>query len=421
MVRPQREAAPAVTMRNFRTVTMVNRVARALSSHDIVDGSAVMHAGLARRKPRVVMIQTQAEGAGAQEISRILGQGFEARGYEVHHVFFFRRTSAFDNEPNAFFCALQRPGGIPAFVRMLTVLIRHLRQLRPDVVLCFQHYGNIVGALAARIAGAKVIIANRTSAKVLEPRWTRWLDLAFGTTGLFKKVVVNSKEIEDEYRRYPRLYQARVARIDHGFQSKSTDLNRSAARRALALPENITLLGSVARLHPLKNLDAAIRLLVIHQDWHLALAGQGPAQPQLESLAKSLGVLDRLHFMGELSPAQIGIFLRTLDVFVFPSQAESFGLAAVEAAQAGIPVVANDLGVLREVLAIDELPCALFVDAANPESFAAAVQKFLDDDVLKATLTSRGRQLSQRYSPDAMVVNYLALIETGAVRSAGRS
>jgi glycosyltransferase involved in cell wall biosynthesis len=392
-----------------------------LESNDILEGNAVTHAGLARRKPRVVMIQTQAEGAGAQEISRILGQGFEAQGYEVHHVFFFRRTSAFDSVPNAFFCALQRPAGVSGVVSMFTVLVRHLGELRPDVVLCFQHYGNIVGALAARVAGTKAIIANRTSAKVLEPRWTRWIDFAFGTTGLFKKIVVNSKEIDQEYRRYPRRYRARVARIDHGFESKSTDLSRGAARRAFALPENITLLGSVARLHPMKNLDAAIRLLVIHQDWHLALAGQGPAQAQLENLAKSLGVLDRVHFMGELPPAQIGIFLQTLDVFVFPSQAESFGLAAVEAAQAGIPVVANDLGVLREVLAVDELPCALFVDAANPEIFAAAVQRLLDDDALKAALTSRGRDLSRRYSPDAMIADYLALIETGAVRSTGRS
>ena len=125
--------------------------------------------------------------------------------------------------------------------------------------------------------------------------------------------------------------------------------------------------------------------------------------------------------MGELSPAQVAVFLRTLDVFVFPSQAESFGLAAVEAAQAGIPVVANDLRVLREVLAVDDKPCALFVDAANPEIFAAAVQSLLDDGALKATLTVRGRELSRRYSPDVMVAKYLALIETGSVDSAARS
>src|SRR4051794_5667305 len=379
---------------------MVNRIARALPPNDIRAGNVVAHAGLARRKPRIVMIQTQAEGAGAQEISRILGQGLAAQGYEIHHVFFFRRTAAFDNDPNAFCCARQHPDGIAGAARMVSALVRHLAKLRPDVVLCFQHYGNIVGALAGRLAGAKAIIANRTSAKVLEPRWTRLLDLAFGTTGLFSRVVVNSKDIEDEYRRYPRRYRARVARIDHGFESKSSELGRSAARRAFALPDGITLLGSVARLHPLKNLDAAIRLLVIHQDWHLALAGQGPAQAQLENLAKSLGVLDRLHLMGELSPAQVAVFLRTLDVFVFPSQAESFGLAAVEAAQAGIPVVANELPFLREVLAVDDEACALFVDAANPETFAAAVQSLLDDGPLKTTLTTRGRELSRRYSPD---------------------
>jgi glycosyltransferase involved in cell wall biosynthesis len=400
---------------------MVNRIAEALPPNDIRAGNAIARAGLARRKPRIVMIQTQAEGAGAQEISRILGQGFGVQGYEIHHVFLFRRTAAFDNEPNAFFCARQRPAGIADVARMLGALVRHLSELRPDVVLCFQHYGNIVGALAGRLAGAKAIIANRTSAKVLEPRWTRLFDLAFGMTGLFSRVVVNSKDIEDEYRRYPRRYRARVARIDHGFESKSSELSRSAARRTFALPDGITLLGSVARLHPLKNLDAAIRLLAIHQDWHLALAGQGPAQAQLENLAKSLGVLDRLHLMGELSPAQVAVFLRTLDVFVFPSQAESFGLAAVEAAQAGIPVVANDLRVLREVLAVDDEPCALFVDAANPETFAAAVQSLLDDGALKATLTVRGRELSRRYSPDVMVANYLALIETGTVDSAARS
>ena len=232
---------------------------------------------------------------------------------------------------------------------MLGALVRHLSELRPDVVLCFQHYGNIVGALAGRLAGAKAIIANRTSAKVLEPRWTRFFDLAFGMTGLFSRVVVNSKDIEDEY-------AAIRADIGRGWRASIMASNPRAANSAAA-PRGGRLrcpmaspFWAASRGFIRSRSDAAIRLLAIHQDWHLALAGQGPAQAQLENLAKSLGVLNRLHLMGELSPAQVAVFLRTLDVFVFPSQAESFGLAAVEAAQAGIPVVANDLRVLREVL-----------------------------------------------------------------------
>jgi glycosyltransferase involved in cell wall biosynthesis len=243
----------------------------------------------------------------------------------------------------------------------------------------------------------------------------------FGITGVFRNIVVNSKEMEHEYRFYPRRYQARVQRIDHGFEPKTSNLSQSAARTEFSLPDDVVLLGSVARLHPLKNLDAAIRLLAINSEWHLALAGQGPARMPLERLAKLLGVRDRLHFVGELSPARVAVFLRMLDVFVFPSQVESFGIAAVEAAQAGVPVVANDLSVLREVLAVDHLPCALLVDAADPERFATAVQRLIDDVELKATLSSRARELSRRYSPEAMVASYVKLIESIAALSTASS
>ena len=367
----------------------------------------------ARRQVKVVLIQTQAEAAGAQEISRILGLGLEAKGYDVHHVFLFRRTPAFDRQRNTFFCLSRRPTGVVSVVRMFITLVRHLRALSPDAVLCFQHYGNIVGALAARLAGTRAIITNRTSANSLVPRWARGLDLALGSAGLFKRVVVNSKQVEEEYRGYPPGYRSRVLRIDHGFAPKSTDLSRADARASLGLPMDAPLLGSVARLHPGKNLAAAIRLLPHDGNWHLAIAGQGAEREHLASLAASLGVVSRVHFVGELSADRVGSFLRSLDVFVFPTLAETFGLAAVEAAQAGIPVVANDLEVLREVLAVDDgKPCALFVNAGDTRAFAAAVRWLLADETLSSVLSSRGRKLSQRYSLDEMVDQYAALVES---------
>ena len=107
-------------------------------------------------------------------------------------------------------------------------------------------------------------------------------------------------------------------------------------------------MGSVSRLHPSKRLDTAIRLLADQPPWHLALAGQGPQQAPLRALAEQLGVLSRVHFIVEIAPERIGAFLRGLDVFVFPTAAETFGLAAVEAANAGVAAVVNDLPVLRE-------------------------------------------------------------------------
>jgi glycosyltransferase involved in cell wall biosynthesis len=174
----------------------------------------------------------------------------------------------------------------------------------------------------------------------------------------------------------------------------------------------------VGRLHHTKNLDAAIRLLGAKDDWHLAIAGQGPERKDLEESARKLGVLDRLHFVGELSPEQLATFLRTLDVFVFPSTAETFGLAAVEAAQAGVPVVANNLSVLQEVLAVDGFPCALFADSDDTEAFSAAVQRLLDDKILQADLVSRAAGLAERYSLDTMVAHYAALLDELTPRGA---
>lgn len=363
------------------------------------------------RNRRVMLVQTQAEGAGAQEITRILGHGLTARGYEVHHVFFFRRTGAFDQQPNTHFCAPERPADLRSLFGMVRNLLRHMRAVRPGAVLTFQHYGNLLGTVAARLTGGGAVIANRVSARALEPAWTRALDFVFGSTGLFDRVVVNSQAVADEYASHPPRYRDRLVRIDHGFEPKRADASAVAARRSFNLPLDVPLMGSVARLHETKNLSAAIRLLKLHPDWHLALAGQGPERGRLEALARSLDVAGRVHFTGELSPERVAHFLKSLDVFVFPTLAETFGLAVVEAAQAGVPVVANDLEVLREVLRADDGPCALFVDANDTASFAAAVDRLLHDAALRATLIARSRGLEARYSVDVMASRYADLIQ----------
>jgi glycosyltransferase involved in cell wall biosynthesis len=366
-------------------------------------------------RARIVLLQTQAEAAGAQEIARILGNGLAAQGYDIHHGFFFRRTAAYDAQPRTFFCSRERPTSPWQLVRMFMALVRQLRQHKPDAVMCFQHYGNVVGTLAARCAGVRTVIANRNSVQSLVPRWLDALDVILGVTGWFAAVVVNSIAVEKEYDNHPRRYRQRLLRIDHGFESKPTVLSRDHARRVFGLPADAVLLGNAARFHPIKNLTAAIRLLP-GRDWHLALAGQGAAREQLIDFARSLGVRDRLHLVGELPPTRIGDFLGTLDAFVFPSLAETFGLAVVEAAQAGVPVVANDLDVLREVLAVDGAPCALFVDVSDTEAFARAVQRVIKDGNLRTQLRSHATKLSSRYSIDAMVRSYAALIEATCVR-----
>jgi glycosyltransferase involved in cell wall biosynthesis len=359
---------------------------------------------------KVSFVQTQAENAGAQEVARQLALGAERNGWKTRQIFFFRRTGAFDDDANVFYCARKRPASPLGVLKLFYELFKEFRREAPDAVVAFQHYGNVIAAPIARLAGVRLIVANQVSPAEIIPAPVRLVDRLLGQFGAYDHVVVNSVKTAADYEQYPRSYSRRVVRIDHGFHDKSTAIEKSAARRELGLPQDVELLGCAARLDPLKQLDLAIDLLTLDARQHLLIAGQGPDMSRLETHARGLGVDGRVHFAGELSTARMGAFLAALDCFVCPSAIETFGLAPVEAAQAGLPVIANDLEVLRDVLAFEGQPCALFVDVRDTAAFAAQVRRALDDRALNAELGSRGRRLAERYPLEKMVDEFLRLI-----------
>ncbi|MBR0939668.1 glycosyltransferase involved in cell wall biosynthesis [Bradyrhizobium japonicum] len=362
------------------------------------------------RKLHVLLVQTQAENAGAQEISRLLGAGLSARGHRVSNVFFFRKSDSFDEPPETFYCASRRPGNPVALLRMLWTLGGHIRATRPDAVLTFQHFGNVIGAGVTRLVSRAPVVANQVSS-ALSMSWPiRTADIVMGSVGFFDRITLNSKDMEREYSRYPQAYRSRMVHVPHGFEDKALILPKGAARQKFNLPPDRVLLGCAARLHPRKRLDAAIRLLPDEPSWHLALAGQGADEARLRQLADELKVSDRLHLLGEIAPRQIADFLACLDIFVFPTQAETFGLAAVEAANAGVPSVVTDLPVLREVLSFEGKPTALFVDASDQAKLSAAVSRLLTDQALSDELQENAKGLRLRYSVDAMVEEYVQIL-----------
>ena len=362
------------------------------------------------RKLHVLLVQTQAENAGAQEISRLLGAGLSARGHRVSNLFFFRKSDSFDEPPETFYCAPSRPGNPVALLRMLWTLGGQIRATRPDAVLTFQHFGNVIGAGVTRLVSRAPVVANQVSS-ALSMSWPiRTADIVMGSVGFFDRITLNSKDMEREYSRYPQAYRSRMVHVPHGFEDKALILPKGAARQKFNLPPDRVLLGCAARLHPHKRLDAAIRLLPDEPSWHLALAGQGADEARLRQLADDLKISDRLHLLGEIAPRQIADFLACLDIFVFPTQAETFGLAAVEAANAGVPSVVTDLPVLREVLSFEGKPTALFVDASDQAKLSAAVSRLLTDQALSDELQKNAKGLRLRYSVDAMVEEYVQIL-----------
>jgi glycosyltransferase involved in cell wall biosynthesis len=362
---------------------------------------------------KIVQVQTQAEAAGAQRVSDMVGEGLRARGHDVRTVFMYRKTPAYDNDRQADFILREQPRGLGGQLRAAAGLIGYLRAARPDAVISYQHYGNVFGTIGGRLAGARHIMANQSGAPQhkgmhgLANRIDKWM----GTIGLYHTNVVNSAWTEAQYASYPAAYRRRIRRIDHGVASPRHGYEKQAARAAFDLPLDAWLAVSTGRLSTQKNHIALVAALPRLAGLHVAIAGAGPEHENLLAFAKEQGVADRLHFVGELPSERVFEFLAAGDVFVFPSTNETFGLAVAEAAIAGLPVVANGLPVLREVLSTGTgEPAALFVDSGDAAGFAKALADIVDNPDLARRLATSGRQLADRYSPAAMCFAYEKLL-----------
>ncbi len=361
---------------------------------------------------KIVQVQTQAEAGGAQRISDMLGEGLRARGHEVRTVFMYRKTEVYDRDPYADFILTKPPRGLPGQMRAAIGLAGYLREARPDAVITFQHYGNIFGTIGARLAGANFIIANQSGAP--QTSGVRGIltqiDMLMGTLGVYHANVVNSRWTEAQFDTFPKAYRRRTARIDHGVSAPSVAFDKRAARAAFGLPREAWLAVSSGRMAPSKNQIALVGALVHLPDIHIAIAGTGPEQESIVAFAKDNDVADRLHLVGEVPPSRIFEFLAAGDAYAFSSLTETFGLAAVEAAISGLPVVTSKLDVLREVLTTDDgQAAALFVEA-DAKGMAEGLAQLIAMPELAARLAAAGRQLKEQYSPARMCAGYEALL-----------
>jgi glycogen synthase len=99
-------------------------------------------------------------------------------------------------------------------------------------------------------------------------------------------------------------------------------------------------------------------------------------------------------------------------IFAAPARYEPFGLAPLEAAQAGCALVLGDIPSLREVWGDD----ALFVGADEDDALGAALRLLIDDEPLRREFASRARKRARRYRPETMAAAYAAVYERLAAR-----
>ena len=159
------------------------------------------------------------------------------------------------------------------------------------------------------------------------------------------------------------------------------------------VPEDFVL--AVGALHRRKGLDVLLRALAELPDVAAVVAGPDAGEgPALARLAADTGVADRVHFPGAVTDGELAWLYQSAAVLAFPSRAEGFGLPVLEAMDNGLPVVASDLPVLREVAR----DAARYVPPNDASALATALRELLTDASGRSALVEAGRRRAAQFS-----------------------
>ena len=163
-------------------------------------------------------------------------------------------------------------------------------------------------------------------------------------------------------------------RVHYTGLDQSRFMPRDRAVEKARLEVTGPLILSVGALIPRKGQDLLIAALPALPDATLMLAGQGESESDLRALAEKLGVKDRVRFLGNVPHDDLPALFAAADVMALVSASEGLANAWVEALACGTPIIASDVGGIRELVKTTD---AGRIVARTPEAIAAAVQDIL--------------------------------------------
>ena len=284
-------------------------------------------------------------------------------------------------------------------------------RLQPGVVHTHGYHADVIGGAAARSVGACTV---STVHGFLGVPLRNWLYERLQLIALRRAnalLAVSSPLVD-------RLAQAGISRsrihlVLNGFAPTGPTKSRTAARRELGIPENALVAGWVGRLSREKGADVMLgAMTAVERPWQLSMIGDGPQRKRLSQQADRLGVADRIVWHGSIANA--GTLFSAFDAFVLSSRTEGTPIVLLEAMNAGVPIVAAQVGGVPDVVTPAH---ALLVPAERPDLIAQSLGALLRDPsaAKERSLLARER-VAQRFGADAWLAavdEVYRLVESG--------
>jgi glycosyltransferase involved in cell wall biosynthesis len=156
------------------------------------------------------------------------------------------------------------------------------------------------------------------------------------------------------------------------------------------------VVGTVKSLYPKYGIEYLIRAFSLLKRQNpgkplkLIIVGEGLLANPLKKLAKELAVADDTLFTGKIKHSEISAYYNMMDICIFPSVHESFGVAVIEALACEKPVVATNVGGFAEIIKNGQT--GLLTEPRNPESIAEAVTHLINNRAIGIKLAKAGRE-----------------------------
>jgi glycosyltransferase involved in cell wall biosynthesis len=281
----------------------------------------------------------------------------------------------------------------------MTALRQLIRQFQPAILHTHGVRANLLGRLANKAEGfpAKLVTTVHSVLKLDYPKfWKRFLFERFErwTWRYVDRFILVSRAMKQDFLNNG-LPEGRVTVIHNAIQLPEQPPVRpefSNLRDELGLPQETVLVGTVARLHPVKGhtylIQAVKQLETKYPAVHYVWIGGGDLQRQLKEEVEQAGLTNRILFLGVRQ--DVPELLPQLDLFVLPSISEGLSVAILEALLAGVPVVTTAVGGSPEV--VDEGRDGLLVPAKNPDALSRAIEQALSDPEARKQMGQEGQQ-----------------------------
>lgn len=260
----------------------------------------------------------------------------------------------------------------------------------------------------ARASRAKVLLAwmNRAASHAPSGPWARigrlggYYDLKYYRG--FHALVANTRDITDWIlaQGWP---QDRVHYIPNFAEAGSQE---TVDRASLDTPSDVPLLLSMGRLHEVKAHDISLKALALIPQAYLWIAGTGPLEAELKALAQSLGVADRVRFLGWRNDA--AALYRTADACLFPSRFEPLGNVVIQCWANGLPVIAAASQGPSQLITPGQ--DGLLVPIDDAPALATAARRVLAEPALRDQMVQQGLiRMDGEFSKAAVIAQWQAL------------